>query len=227
MIVDERARWNAQAERYDSSYDDPGRRGRLVRTRLETAVALLGEGPGRVLDAGMGGGRLVEALAAAGWTVTGTDVSEAMVELARRRVPHLRESLLVAGAERLPFENETFDAVTALGVLEFTEEVGAAIAELARVLRTGGLAVVSWPNFGGLYTAWRGGVLYRVARALGRPAPPPARHTLRASGLRALLRDAGLGPEGEILLAPNGATLRPGMASALAAQRVLSARKTA
>jgi SAM-dependent methyltransferase len=221
VIVDEPARWDAQAERYDSSYDDP-RAGRLVRARLEVALGLLGDGPGRVLDAGMGGGRLLETLAARGWTVTGTDVSGAMVGLARRRVPDA--SLAVAPVERLPFEDAAFDAVAALGVLEFATDVDAALGELPRVLRTDGRAVVSWPNFGGLHTAWRGGAVYRLARALGRPAPPPARHVLTAAELRARLVAAGLHVEGEILLAPNGTRPR---VEALAAQRVFSARKAA
>jgi 2-polyprenyl-3-methyl-5-hydroxy-6-metoxy-1,4-benzoquinol methylase len=221
VIVDEPARWDAQAERYDSSYDDP-RAGRLVRARLETALELLGDGPGQVLDAGTGGGRLLEALAARGWSVTGADVSEAMIELARRRVPDAK--LVVAPVEHLPFGEGSFDAVAALGVLEFAQDLDAALAELARVLRPGGPAVVSWPNFGGVYTAWRGGVVYRVARALGRPAPPPARHVLDAGQLRAQLGRAGLTPSVEILLGPSGARLRAGLGP-LAAQRVSSARK--
>jgi 2-polyprenyl-6-hydroxyphenyl methylase/3-demethylubiquinone-9 3-methyltransferase len=221
VSVDETARWNAQAERYDSSYDDP-RAGRLVRARVDVAVGLAGDGPGSALDAGMGGGRLLEALAARGWSVTGSDVSEAMVELARRRVP--QATLVVAPVEQLPFADASFDAAAALGVLEFAHSVDAALRELGRVLRPGGLAVVSWPNFGGLYTAWRGGILYRVARAAGRPAPPPARHVLRAGEFRRRLRAALLEPETEILLSAAGASLRPAMA-ALAAQRVFAARR--
>lgn len=223
MIVDEPARWDAQAERYDRSYDDP-RAGRLVRARLEVALELLGKGPGELLDAGTGGGRLLESLAACGWKVTGVDVSEAMVELAHRRVP--RASLAVAPVERLPFDDGAFDAVAALGVLEFATDVDAALGELARVLRTDGRAVVSWPNFGGLYTAWRGGVVYRLARALGRPAPPPARHVVGADELKSRLRRAGLHPEAEVLLSAAGGSLRPAMGP-LAAQRVFAARRNA
>jgi 2-polyprenyl-3-methyl-5-hydroxy-6-metoxy-1,4-benzoquinol methylase len=219
VIVDEPARWDAQAESYDGSYDDP-RGGRLVRARAETALELLGDGPGEVLDAGMGGGRLLEALASKGWTVTGADVSGAMVELARRRVAE--GTYVVAPVERMPFTDGSFDAVVALGVLEFAQDVGAALAELARVLRPGATAAVSWPNFGGLYTAWRGGVVYRIARALGRPAPPPARHVLSAGEFRGRLRAAGLEPGREVLLGRTGA--RPAIES-FAAQRVVAARK--
>jgi SAM-dependent methyltransferase len=217
----EAARWDAQSESYDSSYDDP-RRGRLVRARLATALDLLGEGPGRVLDAGMGGGRLVEELAGRGWTVSGADVSDEMVALARRRAPELAGSLVVAPIETLPFEAASFDAVTALGVLEFTPDPEAALRELSRVLVPGGKAVVSWPSFRGLYTAWRGGVLYRVARALGRPAPPPARNPLEPERFEELLRAAGLEPEVTSMLGPQGRAAR---SARRAAQLVFSARK--
>lgn len=226
MSLTEADRWNERAERYDGVYDDAAGRGRLVHARLQTAIAWLGDGPGRVLDAGMGGGRLVEELAARGWTVTGTDVSEAMVELARRRVPQLHESLRVAPIEALPFEDGSFDAVTALGVVEFAD-VRRALRELSRVLRPGGLAVVSWPNFGGLYTAWRGGVLYRLARALGRDAPPPARSPIRAGSFPALLADASLTLERRTWLSPHGAALGPRLGRLTAAQVVFAARKAA
>ena len=173
----------------------------------------------------MGGGRLVEALDRDGWSVTGIDLSEAMVDLARRRVPDLSESLLVAPVERLPFEDGAFDAVTALGVLEFTEDVSLALRELVRVLRTGGTAVVSWPNFGGLYTAWRRAIVNPLASAAGRPSPPSPRIRLDQREFTALLDGSGLQPERTMLLSPHGTTLGSGVRARLAAQLVVAARK--
>ena len=224
MSVADAERWNEQAERYDSVYDDATGRGRLVHARLRTALEWLGDGPGTVLDAGMGGGRFVEELATHGWIVTGTDMSETMVGLARKRVPQLRDSLRVAPIEQLPFDDGGFDAVTALGVIEFAD-IHPALSELARVLRPGGLAVVSWPNFGGLYTAWRGGVLYRLVRAAGRKAPPPARHPIPASAFAALLADAGLVVERRAWLTPRGRSAGPRLGRIVAAQVVLAARR--
>jgi 2-polyprenyl-3-methyl-5-hydroxy-6-metoxy-1,4-benzoquinol methylase len=172
----------------------------------------------------MGGGRLVEALDRNGWSVTGIDLSETMVDLARRRVPDLSESLLVAAVERIPFEDGAFDVVTALGVLEFTEDVSLALRELARVLRTGGTAVVSWPNFGGLYTAWRRAIVNPLAHAAGRPSPPSPRIRLDRSEFTALLEASGLQPERTMLLSPHGATLGSGARARLAAQFVFAAR---
>jgi 2-polyprenyl-3-methyl-5-hydroxy-6-metoxy-1,4-benzoquinol methylase len=196
-----------------------------VRARLAAALSLLPDERGRLLDAGMGGGRLVEALDVAGWEVTGIDLSEAMVGLARRRVPRLEETLLVAPVELLPFDEGAFDAVTALGVLEFTEDVSVALVELARVLRVDGTAVVSWPNFGSLYTAWRRSIVNPLARAAGRPSPPSATSRLERREFISALRARGLRPERELLLSSHGATLGPGVRSRLAAQLLVAARK--
>ena len=172
----------------------------------------------------MGGGRLVEALDRTGWSVTGIDLSEAMVDLARRRVPDLSEALLVAPVERLPFEGDAFDAVTALGVLEFTQDVSLALRELARVLRTDGTAVVSWPNFG-LYTAWRRAIVNPLAGAAGRPSPPSPRIRFEQREFTALLDASGLHPERTMLLSPHGATPGSGIRARLAVQLVFAARK--
>jgi 2-polyprenyl-3-methyl-5-hydroxy-6-metoxy-1,4-benzoquinol methylase len=226
-VEETRAFWEAQAERYDSGYDERGRRGRLVRARQQLALELLGPGPGRVVDVGMGGGRLSEQLHGRGWTVTGTDASEAMVALARGRVPELAGLFRQSRIEALPFEAESFDAVVALGVIEYAEDAGVALWELARVLRPGGVAVLSWPSFGSLYTVGRGSVWYPLVRAakrvfpFGRPAPhrAPSRPDRKRFG--DLVREAGLVPEREMLLGPRGASAGP----LLAAQLVISARK--
>jgi SAM-dependent methyltransferase len=226
-VREKRALWEEQAEHYDSAYDERGRRGRLVRARQQLALELLGRGPGRVIDVGMGGGRLSQQLHGRGWTVTGTDASEAMVALARRRLPELAGSFRQGRIEALPFETESFDAVVALGVLEYAGDSGAALRELARVLRPGGVAVVSWPSFGSLYTVWRGGVWYPLVRAVkrvvpvGRPAPHRAAGRPGRNRFGELVREAGLVPEREVLLGPRGATTTP----LLAAQLVVSARK--
>lgn len=186
---------------------------------------LLPDEPGRALDAGMGGGRLVEALDRGGWRVTGIDLSQVMVDLARRRVPGLAESLLVAPVERLPFEDGAFDAVTALGVLEFTEDVSIALRELARVLRPDGTAVVSWPNFGGLYAAWRRAIVNPLARGAGRPSPPSPSTRLDRAAFAAVLEASALQLDRTVLLSPHGATLGAGIRSRLAAQLVFAAWK--
>jgi ubiquinone/menaquinone biosynthesis C-methylase UbiE len=176
MSVDEF--FDASAERYDRRYDERNAAGRLLRRRLEVAVQLLDTAPGEVLDVGMGAGRLCSELDRLGWQVSGVDVSPAMVAAARRRLPHLAERLVEGSIEHLPFEDETFDAVTATGVLEYaTRDLGGAVVELARVLRLQGVAVLSFPRQQSPALLWRSKVLYPAVRAIkrvvpvGRPAP--------------------------------------------------------
>jgi ubiquinone/menaquinone biosynthesis C-methylase UbiE len=178
------ALWEEQAAGYDAVYDEP-EAGRLVRARLDVALGFLPSEPGTVLDVGMGGGRLVEALDARFWHVSGTDAAAAMVELARARVPSRAPALTQAPVESLPFADESFDAVIALGVLEYSADVGDALRALARVSRPGGTVVVSYPNFDGL----RSRVRRPLRKLLGRGT---ARHVLGEDALRRLVDAAGL-----------------------------------
>lgn len=159
--------FDARADRYDAAYDARSADGHALRARMAVALELLGPGPGLALDAGMGAARLCAELEARGWTATGIDGSAEMVALARRRLPHARERLLQADIERLPFPDGTFDAVVATGVLEYAD-VRRALAEISRVLRPHGLAVVSYPNRHSLYGLWKTRVFYRLVRPLKR-----------------------------------------------------------
>ena len=160
------------ARRYDRNYDDDSAAGYALRTRMEAVCAALGAGPGSVLDAGMGGGRLCVELAARGWTPSGVDAAEGMVGLARARLPHLADRMLVGRLEELPFAEGKFDAVVATGSLEYGS-VPRAVAELARVLRPGGRAVLTYPNPYALYAFWKTRLYYPLVRILKRVARRP------------------------------------------------------
>jgi ubiquinone/menaquinone biosynthesis C-methylase UbiE len=224
------ALWEAEAARYDAVYDLTGRRGSVARARLAAAVELIGPGPGRVLDLGMGGGRLCVALDKRGWDVFGVDSSEAMVALAQSRMPTAYDRLAKAPAESLPFPDAAFDAVTALGVLEYTNALPAALGELARVLRPGGRAVVSFPHYRGLVALWRRHVVYATARAVkqlvpfGRTRPPRATNPLSRGSLIALLSSAGLELESLVYLGPRGRRRGPS-GRVLGAQLLLVCRR--
>jgi ubiquinone/menaquinone biosynthesis C-methylase UbiE len=170
--------WDEEALRYDAAYDAQNARGRLLRARRDLMVRLLdGEAPGRVLDVGMGGGRLCIELARRGWEVSGLDVSKHMVELARRRLPEAAERLRCGTMAELPFRDGSFDAVVASGSLEYADDLGHALTELARVLRPGGSAVVSFPDHSALSVKVRARLIYPAVRLakralpFGRPAP--------------------------------------------------------
>jgi ubiquinone/menaquinone biosynthesis C-methylase UbiE len=98
-----------------------------------------------VLDCPCGFGRHSIVLAEAGYTVTGADRSQVLLDEARRSAGGLQLELVQADYRRLPFEDDSFDAVlnlfTALGYVG-KEGDTQALREFRRVLRPGGRLVV-------------------------------------------------------------------------------------
>jgi ubiquinone/menaquinone biosynthesis C-methylase UbiE len=99
-----------------------------------------------VLDVATGTGRLPLALlrhAHFQGRVIGLDLSRRMLSQAATKLELRRAPLIWSPAETLPFPDETFDVVTCLESLEFMENPDAVLWEAARVLRPGGLLLVS------------------------------------------------------------------------------------
>lgn len=103
--------------------------------------ALEGVLPGRALDAACGTGRHTARLAALGHEAIGVDRSEAMLAVARERVPgaEFRTGDLVD----LPFEGDSMDVAVCALALTHLADPAPAIAELARVVRPRGRVVLS------------------------------------------------------------------------------------
>ena len=96
----------------------------------------------RVLDAGCGMGRYLRIAGEAGASVTGIDLSGAVVA-ARELTKDLPNVAIVRGdLLRPPFSSETFDHIYSLGVLDHTPNPKAAFLSLARGLKPGGRIVV-------------------------------------------------------------------------------------
>lgn len=96
----------------------------------------------QVLDVGCGDGQIGRALVRAhGTRVIGVDPTWNQVVVAKERSdrdPTLAVHVARAEAARLPFVDESFDAVVACLVFEHITDVDSAIAEVSRVLRPGG-----------------------------------------------------------------------------------------
>ena len=98
----------------------------------------------RVLEIGCGMGTDGAQFAAAGADYTGVDLTEAAIDLARKRFASsgLQGEFRVADAEKLDFADESFDVVYSHGVLHHTPDIESAISEIHRVLKPGGRAIV-------------------------------------------------------------------------------------
>jgi SAM-dependent methyltransferase/catechol 2,3-dioxygenase-like lactoylglutathione lyase family enzyme len=192
--------FDATAGDWDASYEESGVRGQRWRTRLAAAARLVGPGPGMLLEVGVGSGRLLPALWARGWTVSGVDPAPGMVQIARTRTPAAAERLTVARAEELPFADASFDVVVAIGVLEYTD-LNRSLGELARVLRPGGRAVIGLRNGAAPVRSWQRAVIHPVARAakgvvpFGASVPKRRRPPLSLARIHRLLNVAGLAVE--------------------------------
>lgn len=92
-----------------------------------------------LLDVGCGGGFLTNALALEGHNVTGIDLSPSSLEIAKKYDRTGKVRYLEADAYTLPFENESFDVVCAMDILEHVTEPERLIREASRLLRPGGL----------------------------------------------------------------------------------------
>lgn len=107
----------------------------------------------KILDVGCGTGSLTFALAGAAHLseIAAIDYSPVFVAEAARRNTDPRISILQADACALPFEEGTFDRALALLVLHFVPEAGKAVAEMRRVVRSGGVvAATVWDHLGGM-----------------------------------------------------------------------------
>jgi demethylmenaquinone methyltransferase/2-methoxy-6-polyprenyl-1,4-benzoquinol methylase len=91
----------------------------------------------RVLDVATGTGLVAAALAGRGAVVVGLDQSEEMLSVARERLG-ARATLVRAEAERLPFADGAFDALTFTYLLRYVDDRAATMRELVRVVKPGG-----------------------------------------------------------------------------------------
>lgn len=118
----------------------------VVAQRAATLDLLAAAAGERVLDVGSGTGYLVASIADAvgpGGAVLGVDPSAPMNALAAARNADRPQVRIVEGhALALPCPDGAFDAAVSTQVYEYVEDIGAALAELHRVLRPGGRALV-------------------------------------------------------------------------------------
>lgn len=163
----------SQIPMYEAAFDAVG---------LETGT--------RLLDAGCGAGLALQLAAKQGAIVTGFDASDGLLEVARERVPDgdIRQGDL----ESLPYDDDSFDAVTAFNSVQYAADPTAALREIKRVAKPGArVAIATWGDPEKCATR----VLLAAIGSLLPPPPPGAGgpFALAAPGaLEALVDGAGL-----------------------------------
>jgi SAM-dependent methyltransferase len=106
-------------------------------------------GTGRALDIGAAGGGNTRVLLAHGWQAVALEYSDSVADVARAR----GISAIRADARDLPLASGACGLVTAFDILEHIEEDYLAAAEIARVLRPGGTALIAVPCDMALWSA--------------------------------------------------------------------------
>ena len=155
-----RERWNEHCTKYD-------RHGYHSDERKEAWKSLLSQALGTetkklgILDVGCGTGMITLPLAELGHNVTGIDLSEGMLKIAKEKASNfnLAVEFKLGDAENLPFEDELFDVVINRHLLWTLPDPEKAISDWKRVLKPEGKLVIvdgNWDGHRGLHEQiWR------------------------------------------------------------------------
>ena len=162
----------------------------------ERAADLARVGPGdRALDVATGTGDLAIELASRGASVVGSDFSEGMLDVARRKAPGLTWEQ--GNALALPYEDGAFDAATVgFGARNFSD-LPQGLREMGRVVKPGGRVVVleittpQKPPLSTFFSLW----FDRIVPLLGKLADEPEAYTYLPSSVKRFPAPQALGAE--------------------------------
>lgn len=125
--------------RWAPSYDGPNPA--IAREEPIVHTILAGIAPGTALDAACGTGRHALTLSKLGHRVIGVDATEAMLAVAREKVPEA--DFRTGRLQALPVDHRSIDVLTCALALTHVDELAPVMSEFARVLRPGGRCVLS------------------------------------------------------------------------------------
>ena len=158
-----RKQWGNRSRSYDNSPGHGIHSDREKQAWLQILSNALNQKQGlRVLDVGTGTGALALMLAEMGHEVTGIDMSERMLKIARDKAQsrNLNPVFRAGDAEAPPFESESFDAIVSRHVLWTLPNPEKAVNQWKKLLKPGGIIVIIDGNFSrndrtAMQEAWR------------------------------------------------------------------------
>ncbi len=113
----------------------------FAELKCEALAEILPPPPATVLECGCGSAEVSAFMARQGYDCTLLDAAPTALRVARRRFERegLRATYTLGNVYSLPFPDDTFDILTSFGLLEHFADVDRVIAEMARVIRPGGM----------------------------------------------------------------------------------------
>jgi ubiquinone/menaquinone biosynthesis C-methylase UbiE len=144
-----RARYDELADWYNELLQDPARHEPLARSAFGLLSRLMGQGRGTVVDIGCGTGLATETVRALGYQPVGPDVSSDQLRLAKKLLP-----VALADAAKLPRESGSTQIAYSTFVWSDLDDLRGGIAEVYRVLESGGryVAIGVHPCFYGSHS---------------------------------------------------------------------------
>jgi ubiquinone/menaquinone biosynthesis C-methylase UbiE len=139
---------------WKETYQGKDAHGLNVRQRQIAALSYVDElslpKTARILEIGCGAGFMSVALAQRGFTVEAVDHAPVMIELTKRNAQQAGMSNKIRASiedvHQLKFEDESFDLIVSLGVLQWLHNLRKALKEIVRVLKPGGYIVLNIPR---------------------------------------------------------------------------------
>ncbi len=161
------AYFDKSAAEYNRVYDEGmNLRSFIFSERKRVVFEMFDLSGGRVLDIGCGPAVYTDRLSERGLDIYGVDPSEQMIEIAGKKgIKNAQFS--VGSMEKLEYDNNFFDGMLCIGVLEYLTDMERGISEAARVVKKNGIAIFTIPSSSSLLNKIDG-ILFKIAKVVTR-----------------------------------------------------------
>ncbi|MBT5399734.1 methyltransferase domain-containing protein [bacterium] len=108
-----------------------------------------------IADIGCGSGELLDILAHSSKTVYAIDISEKMLEKSKSNNKLNNIKYIQSACDPCPIDSESVNKIVSLGVLDYVSDINSYVAEFNRILKLGGIAIITSPKSPSLFSFLR------------------------------------------------------------------------